>query len=184
MTLKAAVVGLGKQAAEDHIPGVFGSSSTELVAVCDIDPALVENHSKQWNVNSYTDFREMFATESLDMAIVAVPHHVGRSVVAAAAEKGVHVLKEKPFATSLAEARDLVEIFEGAAAAEHYQQALALHRQTNDHYGQARTLSNLGIVEERLENASPQSGTKGSGSMKRSTACANSTTVMVRRPAL
>lgn len=108
MTLKAAVIGLGKQAAEDHIPGVLGSSAAELVAVCDIDPAAVEQHSTSLHVNGYTDFEEMFATEALDLAIIAVPHHVGRAVVAAAAAHGVHVLKEKPFATSLPEAREMV----------------------------------------------------------------------------
>jgi predicted dehydrogenase len=52
--------------------------------------------------------------EALDLVVVCVPHHIGRQVVECAAEHGVHVLKEKPFATSLADARELAETCAGA----------------------------------------------------------------------
>ena len=58
----------------------------------------------------YTDFREMLKAEHLDLVVVSVPHHVGRTVIETAAEHNVHVLKEKPFATSMDEARTLAEI--------------------------------------------------------------------------
>jgi predicted dehydrogenase len=40
--------------------------------------------------------------------VVCVPHIADRKIIEAAAERGIHVLKEKPFATTLAEARELV----------------------------------------------------------------------------
>ncbi|MFD0257522.1 Gfo/Idh/MocA family protein [Kitasatospora indigofera] len=45
-----------------------------------------------------------------DFVVVAVPHHAGREVVQECASRGVHVLKEKPFATSVREARELAQI--------------------------------------------------------------------------
>lgn len=105
--LRAGVVGLGKQALEDHIPGLRSSDGAELVAVCDEDPEIVREHQYQLRVAGYMDFREMFEAEQLDMVIVTVPHHVGRNVIQAAAEHKVHILKEKPFATSVSEAQDL-----------------------------------------------------------------------------
>lgn len=105
--LRAGVVGLGKQALEDHIPGLSSSDSAELVAVCDADPELIREHQYQLRVSGYTDFREMFKTEQLDMVVVAVPHHISRAVVEAAVAHHVHVLKEKPFATNMSEAREL-----------------------------------------------------------------------------
>lgn len=107
MKLRAGVVGLGKQALDDHIPGLEGSDGAELVAVCDNNPDLVREYQYRLRVNGYTDFREMFGSEQLDLVIVTVPHHVGRAVIAAAAEHRVHVLKEKPFATSMSEAQEL-----------------------------------------------------------------------------
>jgi predicted dehydrogenase len=112
MKLRAGVVGLGKQALEDHIPGLRGSDSAELVAVCDEDPEVVHEQRYHHRVPGYTDFREMFKAEELDLVVVCVPHHAGREVIEVAAEHKVHVLKEKPFATTLTEARELAEICE------------------------------------------------------------------------
>ncbi|WP_433228776.1 Gfo/Idh/MocA family protein [Actinomadura formosensis] len=110
MKLRAGVVGLGKQALEDHIPGLHVSDSADLVAVCDENPEIVREQQYRHRVHGYTDFREMFKAEELDLVVVCVPHHVGREVIETAAEHKVHVLKEKPFATTLEEARDLAEI--------------------------------------------------------------------------
>ncbi|MFJ2808047.1 Gfo/Idh/MocA family oxidoreductase [Kitasatospora sp. NPDC087271] len=51
---------------------------------------------------------------ALDFVIVAVPHHAGRAAIEECAVRGVHVLKEKPFATSLPEARELASICQQA----------------------------------------------------------------------
>jgi predicted dehydrogenase len=56
----------------------------------------------------------MFTAEQLDMVVICVPHYLGRDVVKEAAERKVHVLKEKPFATSLGEADELVGCCEQA----------------------------------------------------------------------
>lgn len=108
--LRAGVVGLGHQAVDDHLPGLLASSAAELVAVCDENPMIVAEQKQRYQVPGYTDFRAMLNTEQLDFVIVCVPHDVGRSVIEAAAEHRVHVLKEKPFATTLAEAIDLVDL--------------------------------------------------------------------------
>jgi predicted dehydrogenase len=108
--LRAGVVGLGKQALEDHIPGLRASDGAKLVAVCDENSEIVREQQYRHRVQGYTDVREMFKAEHLDMVVVCVPHHVGRTVIETAAEQQVHVLKEKPFATTMQEARDLVGI--------------------------------------------------------------------------
>ncbi|WP_112133728.1 Gfo/Idh/MocA family protein [Glycomyces dulcitolivorans] len=114
MTLRAAVVGLGAQAREDHLPGLAASAAVELIAICDDNPDVIHELQYQLHVKGYSDYREMFASEALDLVVVCVPHHVGRDVVECAAEHGVNVLKEKPFATSLEEARELAAICDGA----------------------------------------------------------------------
>jgi predicted dehydrogenase len=108
--LRVGVVGLGKQARDDHLPAVRASEMAELVAVCDTDGERLTNTRHDLGVAGYRTVNEMLAGEHLDLVVVAVPHHAGREVIAAAAECGVHVLKEKPFATNLAEARDLAAL--------------------------------------------------------------------------
>jgi len=130
MKLRAGVVGLGKQALEDHIPGLAASDGATLVAVCDEDPEVVREQQYQHRVQGYTDFREMFKAEELDLVVVCVPHHVGREVIETAAEHKVHILKEKPFATTMQEARDLAEICERAGV----QLMVTLQRRFNPIY--------------------------------------------------
>jgi myo-inositol 2-dehydrogenase/D-chiro-inositol 1-dehydrogenase/scyllo-inositol 2-dehydrogenase (NAD+) len=62
----------------------------------------------------YTDWREVLEDERVDAVSVLLPHHLHRDVTVAAAEAGRHVLCEKPMATSLAEADDMIAAAEGA----------------------------------------------------------------------
>ncbi|RJQ79990.1 gfo/Idh/MocA family oxidoreductase [Pseudonocardiaceae bacterium YIM PH 21723] len=112
--LRAGVVGLGRQALSDHIPGILGCEGAQLIAVCDDNPEVVRVQQDRLQVPGYSDADSMFAAEQLDFVVVCVPHDVGRSVIASAAKHGVHVLKEKPFATSLAEAQELTALVEEA----------------------------------------------------------------------
>lgn len=105
--LRAAVVGVGKQALEDHIPGLLACDRAELVALCDQDPDIAREQRGRLGVPAYTDFPEMLKAEQPDFVVVCVPHHAGREIIEAAAEQHVHVLKEKPFAASVQEAREL-----------------------------------------------------------------------------
>ena len=108
--LRCGIVGLGRQARNDHIPAVSASEHADLVAACDVDEDSTHEIGAQYGVNAYRSFADMLAAESLDFVVVAVPHHAGAAVVSVAAQHGVHVLKEKPFATSLDEARDLAKV--------------------------------------------------------------------------
>jgi predicted dehydrogenase len=110
MKRRAAVIGLGHQAAEDHLPGLALSSRAELVAVCDTEPDIVHDRADALGVPGFTRASDLLAEMEPDFVIVAVPHHAGRAVIEECAARGVHVLKEKPFATSVDEARDLAGI--------------------------------------------------------------------------
>lgn len=109
MRRRAAVVGLGKQALDDHIPGLLACDRAELVAICDADPVVLDEQRQRLQVAGYQDFEELLRVVRPDFVIVAVPHHIGAQVVEAAATNGVNVLKEKPFATSMVEAQRLAE---------------------------------------------------------------------------
>lgn len=108
--LRAGVVGLGKQALEDHVPGLLAADDAELIAICDENAGVVDAQEDSLKVNGYQDIEVMLAEQQLDFVIVCVPHNAGRKVIEAAAAGGVHVLKEKPFATSLPEAKELTAL--------------------------------------------------------------------------
>jgi predicted dehydrogenase len=63
----------------------------------------------------YSDFREMAARESLrpdgvEAVVIVTPNHLHYPVAKAFLEAGVDVICDKPLATSLAEAKELVEL--------------------------------------------------------------------------
>ncbi|UAK32554.1 Gfo/Idh/MocA family oxidoreductase [Nocardia asteroides] len=91
-TLRAGVVGLGRQAINDHLPALVASPHVELAAVCDEDASVVRQQETLHHVPGFADYREMFEAEALDLVVVCVPHDVGRAVIESAAEHRVHVL--------------------------------------------------------------------------------------------
>lgn len=128
--LRAGVVGLGRQAVGDHIPALLASDRAELVAICDQDPRVLRQQAESLGVPHYRGYADMFDQEALDFVVVAVPHSAGSGVVLAAAERGVHILKEKPFASSLTEAHELADRCRGAGV----QLMMTLQRRFNPIY--------------------------------------------------
>jgi len=129
--LKVAVIGLGKQALEDHITAIEASHDVSLIGVVDPDKeklkSFVKNHKK---IDGYCAFNNLLEKNKPDFIIVAVPHYLHYEITKMALMEGIHVLKEKPFAISLSEARELKEM----ADQNHVQIAVTLQRRFNPIY--------------------------------------------------
>ncbi len=82
-----------------------------LGAVCDSDPAKAKIGKDQYNVPTFSDYRELLASGTCDAVIVAVPHYDHVPVALAAFEKGLHVMIEKPAAVSVKAARELNDAY-------------------------------------------------------------------------
>lgn len=109
--LKVGVIGLGYQSLGDHIPAVLASLDVELVAVADIDKEKLTAFSQEHKATHiYEHFEDLLQSEKLDFVIIAVPHYLHKDIVKKAIEHKVHILKEKPFAASLAQAREIKKL--------------------------------------------------------------------------
>lgn len=101
--------------ASGHLPAYRDLDGIETVAVCDIDEQAARARADEFDVPAvYTDWRELIADERVDAVSILLPHHLHRDVAVAAAEAGKHVLTEKPMATSLAEADDMIAAADAA----------------------------------------------------------------------
>jgi predicted dehydrogenase len=110
--VKIAIAGLGRQGYE-HFEACLSLASkqlVEVVAVCDSNSLTCEAIRTQFNVPSYTSYEEMAEREKYDALIIALPNALHTPVAKDALTRGIHVLKEKPFALSLEDASDLLEI--------------------------------------------------------------------------
>mgnify|MGYP001558968253 CR=1 FL=1 len=102
--LKSAMIGLGHQAIDDHIPGLKNSQFASLEAICDTDEEKLREWQDKLQVPGFTDYRELFDKTELDFVIVATPHDAYKGIIEIASERHLHILKEKPFARNLEEA--------------------------------------------------------------------------------
>lgn len=83
----------------------------EVTAVCSRNPQQVEHIRSLYRVpNGYADYREMLERKDLDAVVVATPDRHHFAPARDALESGKHILVEKPFTTSTAEADELIRI--------------------------------------------------------------------------
>jgi predicted dehydrogenase len=92
----------------NHLRVLSDLEGVELAAICDQDANILTAAERKYSVPAYRSWHEMLDQERLDAAVVAVPTRFHRDAGLAALERGVHVLIEKPIATSLEEGRQLI----------------------------------------------------------------------------
>lgn len=108
--LRVGIVGCGNIVRKHHLPNLLQHPEAfRVVAVCDVVPSSVDDVGRACNASVYRDYREMLERESLDAVLVATPHHLHAGPVLLAAQRGVHVLLEKPMATTLADCERMVD---------------------------------------------------------------------------
>ena len=108
MPLRAGIVGCGG-ISRSHATAYTNLSAASLVAVCDVDADRLQARATEFEVpGRYTDYREMFAKERLDVVSVCTHAPLHADVTCAAADAGIHVLCEKPLALDLESADRMV----------------------------------------------------------------------------
>ena len=99
--LRVAVIGMGVMgrmhaAIYQHMPHV------ELVATVEADPARAHEASQQFAVPSYSSVEELLSMGSaFEAASICLPDHLHVDAAIRLAQAGVHLLVEKPLATTL-----------------------------------------------------------------------------------
>lgn len=97
--LKTAVIGAGK-VGRFHANGYVASPYSEFAGVFDQIPARAEAFAKEYGIKAYTSIEDM-AKDGIQAVSICTPHPIHRAAAVAAAKAGMHVLIEKPLASSL-----------------------------------------------------------------------------------
>jgi predicted dehydrogenase len=101
------LIGYGLAGRAFHAPYVGATPGMALRAIVTRDPAKV--HADLPDMRVVPDVAALLAESGIDLVIVASPDALHAEHAIAALEAGKHVLIDKPFATSLAEARRVAE---------------------------------------------------------------------------
>jgi len=108
-SLRVAIIGCGF-IAESHVQA-WRNVGAKIAAVCDKNISLAKSKAEKWRVAQYYgDIYKMIREEELDAASICTPANIRLDVVKPLLEKGIHVVVEKPFAMSIAEAEKMVEL--------------------------------------------------------------------------
>lgn len=111
--MKGALIGCGFFA-QNQMHGWAGIEGVRIVAVCDRDPARREQTAARFGARPYADAAAMLAAEALDFVDIATTVAAHRPLVELAARAGLHVICQKPFAETMADARAMVAAVDAA----------------------------------------------------------------------
>jgi predicted dehydrogenase len=113
--LGVAIIGCGGITLQNHLPGLALCPETELVALCDTDPATLERARQQTAVAfACTRYQEVLARDDVDAVIIATPNVMHPPIALAAIANGKHVLCEKPLALCAKDATTMADAAEKA----------------------------------------------------------------------
>ena len=86
-----------------HVAALQTMPDATLVGVCDVNPE-VRKTFKDQGLPAFEKWDDLYASVEADCALINLPHYLYPEAVIGALERGLHVLKEKPFARNLADA--------------------------------------------------------------------------------
>lgn len=116
-TLRTGILGCGGIAHRHAQTALQLQTEVELVAFCNTDESKARAFADQYTAGraaTFTDHRTMFDHAKLDLVIVCLPPFAHSDEVERAAERGIHLLIEKPIALSSELAWRMVEAAERA----------------------------------------------------------------------
>ena len=106
--VRVGLVGCGK-IAQTHALALSTLDVADWVACCDRDVERAQEMAATYDVpNVFSDLDELLASGLVEAVLCCTPHPVHELVVVKAAKAGVHVLCEKPIATTIGEADRMI----------------------------------------------------------------------------
>lgn len=107
-SLRLGVLGVGNIGTV-HLKSALAMSGVDVVAAADTIPENRDKADAAGATRVYDDYKTLLEAETLDAVVVALPPFLHRDAVETAADAGVDVFVEKPFARSTAEADEMLE---------------------------------------------------------------------------
>ena len=112
MNVRFGLIGYGAWGGR-HAAAIDSTEGAELTAIAARSPESQARARADWpGVRVFGDYRELLASEDVDIADIVVPNFLHGPVGKAALEAGKHVLLEKPMATTAAECFELRRLAE------------------------------------------------------------------------
>lgn len=139
--LRIGLVGLGTMG-RSHLDKARALDEAAIVAVADMVRAAVDEMRDTYGVRGFYSYQEMVDSGEIEAILIATPHPFHCPIALYAAERGVHVLTEKPIAVTVGEADRMV-----AAAREHgVTLGVMFQQRTDPVYARAKEIVEAGAL--------------------------------------
>lgn len=144
--MRVGVVGLGNAGMTLHLPALRGITGVQAVGGADPDPARRERAAQAFGIPTFPSLDALLADARPDVVLIGTPPDSHRALCLAAFAGGAHVICEKPFVSSVAEADEVIAAARAAGrhlALNHEFREMPIFRAVRDHVasGQAGDLS-------------------------------------------
>ncbi|WP_435238357.1 Gfo/Idh/MocA family protein [Streptomyces sp. YPW6] len=106
--MRIGLIGAGA-VADLHVRAAQVLPDTRLTAVCDVREDVAAKAAAPCGAATFRDYRDLYAAGCVDAVIVNTPHGLHSRMVLDAAASGLHVLVEKPMATTLEDCDRMIE---------------------------------------------------------------------------
>ena len=110
--VRYAVVGAGWISQAAFLPGVAESGNSAVTALVTGDSAKAHALGARYgieHIHGYADYEQLLASGEIDAIYLALPNDMHRQYALPALQRGVHVLLEKPMATSEADCEAMID---------------------------------------------------------------------------
>lgn len=104
---RAGIIGCGN-IFPMHAASIQLTDIAQVVAVSDVKEERAKQAASKYNCSYYTSYEEMIDKEELDVVHICTPHHLHEPMTIYAANKGLHVLTEKPMSITAEDAERMV----------------------------------------------------------------------------
>lgn len=108
-SIRIGVVGAGAIAIHGHIPSFQAAPGAQIAAICDTNLERAQAAAAKFGIPAaYSDYRAMIEQANLDAISIGVPNALHAPVALHALDRGLHVMSEKPMATTVADGEAMV----------------------------------------------------------------------------
>lgn len=106
--IKVGIIGCGK-VSHIHAKALKEIPEAEFTCVYSRSREKAEIFAKQYGLRPFTDLDELFSSKAAEVVVICTPHPNHAEVAIKAANAGVHVLVEKPLASSLEDCDAMIQ---------------------------------------------------------------------------
>lgn len=106
--VKVGLIGLRHLHPRAYMGSFRAAGGFQVVAAAESDRGVLDRFAAEFGLRGYRDWRSLVDSEQLDLAAIFLPHADCPEAAAACAERGIHVMVEKPMAASSAALREAI----------------------------------------------------------------------------